>query len=673
MLIVQQNGQGGFEMSEYTKHIAKGSNEYLSLAAKTSYVRDYLLSVNNRLSELILIGAENDERKPLADIEFEDLIARRDKILADTSLCYTDEEIKSFEDDRLPSDAFEQFANDPNNSAEVRNTASDMVALEDSVADAKLAYEIDSKDFERTVIGTDKMVSIAEDIEHYEDNPDIVQITPEDEERLQKANDAIKALKGSPENVNLQAEAKRRAMYEIGKHPFSYAIYAAKNSIKEIVRNVREGRQAVRAAEGSMIDSIAASTMALTASIGAKSSDALNMALGATKHAGVEAAKMLNQAYTAGSEMLERAKEGLLSVYRALSRKCEHLLEIVSLGAYSNTLSKIALTASVAETKENPTGLEKLAMATMRLSQFELGYKPEEISEHISELKESVWGHDKKSILDKTNEFTDNFMLQAEIASEDAKTKVVAFKDSALEFLSDSSKKISNTMEDLEKKVVLASNMAKAKVAEASLNVQATTYKTGVCLLSRIHKLNEYRVNKLTEKISKDTEKIADLKEYVADLEKGITPAKEKSEFVPSVELVAAIDSLKRIENKSTAEMFAEKALVNKLEKEKTKFEVKQDLAEEASRLERSVYDSELEATNETIDRINDRIAHLEESVQSVQARGAALLDKMGQWDAAKQDLEVKVAKMQENNRNEVLFESSSVDDKEESDREMDN
>ena len=71
-------------MSEYTKHIAKGSNEYLSLAAKTSYVRDYLLSVNNRLSELILIGAENDERKPLADIEFEDLIAR-DEICEITS------------------------------------------------------------------------------------------------------------------------------------------------------------------------------------------------------------------------------------------------------------------------------------------------------------------------------------------------------------------------------------------------------------------------------------------------------------------------------------------------------------------------------------------------------------------------------------------------------------
>lgn len=207
-------------MSAYTKSIPKGSDEYMSLAAKTNYARDYLLSLNARLGELILISAQNDERKSLADIEFEDIVVRRDKILSDPNLCYSDAEIEAFQDDNLPPrDMFVQIANDTSYSTEVRNAASDIASLEDSVADAKLAYEIDSADFDKVVDATNECISIAGEISN-PNNPNLVKITPEDEERLRKANETIKALGSSLENFNLQEEAKKRAMCEIGKHPF---------------------------------------------------------------------------------------------------------------------------------------------------------------------------------------------------------------------------------------------------------------------------------------------------------------------------------------------------------------------------------------------------------------------------------------------------------------------
>lgn len=632
-------------MSEYTKHIAKGSDEYLSLATKTSYVRDYLLSLNSRINTVEELTLKYpDSHETLLFEELTDLLHKRDRILADQNLCYTEEEIDAFEDGKLPpKDIFTQIANDANNSAEVRNAASDMASLEDSVADAKLAYEIDSAEFDKVVDATEEMLSVAGDVIDY-DNPNLVKITPEDEERLRKANDAIKALNESPENVNLQDDAKKRAMYEIGKHPFSYALYAVKNDVREIVQNIREGRKAVKAAEGTMLDAIAASAMALGASVGGKMSDAVEMAVGAARHAGVEAGKLLNKAYTSASEMLEKAKENVLGLYRTINKKLEHIAEVMSLGAYSHTLEKIALKASVAETKENPSITDRLAIATMKLNQFELGYKAEDISDHIAELKKTAWGEDGKSFLEKSNEWVDNKMYQTEALGVDFKNELVDFKNEAVKRMEDASEKLGKALQGFGDRISLEANIARAKVQEASLNVRASVYKSGVFLLTKVHKLNEHRVANLFDKITLKDIKADNLREYISNLENGLTPATERATFVPDKDLVSAIEALRRIENKSTAEMFAEKTLVNRLEKAEMKFEMEQDEKEASSALEREAFDTEYNATMKELAGIEGKIERLEDTVANAQQRGDALLDKMGSWDKAKNDLEQKAA-----------------------------
>lgn len=659
-------------MSEYTRSLKKDSNEYLSIAAKSYYVRDYLLSINSRL-ELLRKMASDDKsnRSTLILDEFASLINRRNEILDNPLYCYSDAEIEDFDDKNLPpKDMFVDIANDSSQSAEVRSTASDIVSIEDSVADAKLAYEIESNEFDDYVDATYKMLSVAEEVVDC-GNPNLVTITPEDEERLQKANDVLKALKESPEKVNLEEEARKRAVYEIGKHPFSYALYAIKNDLKEIVKSVKEGRRAVKAAEGTMFDSIAASALAISSSVEGRLSDEKEMVLGAVRHAGVEVTKLLNKAYSCACEMFEKAKDKVLGIYRALNRKCEHITEVISLGAYSRVLESVALKASVAESKENPSLMDKLAIATMKLNRFEMGYQAENISDHIASLKKDVWGEDGKSVVDKTDEFADKLMFNVERATVEMSVELANFKKVALAKLDEAKSTIGPALAGFGDRISLEMKVVRVKVEEASLNLQASTYKAGVGLLARIHKLNEHRIEKLGEKIVKQEGRAEDLKSYIAGLEKGLTPEPQVGGYTPNKELVAAIEALRKIENKSTAEMFAERTLVNKLEKEQKKFETQQNNMEGAITFERAVYESEYATTMIEISDVECKIESLKDSIKTAQQKATSLVDKMAKWDVQKSNIQMRAT--DKANEGKALYsELKDIHDAEvEDDREM--
>ena len=86
-------------MAEYTKSLKKDSNEYLSLVARTTYTRDYLLSLNRRLNNLNELSLKYpDSHETLLFEELAELLNKRDRILSDPHLCYTDAEMEAFAD-----------------------------------------------------------------------------------------------------------------------------------------------------------------------------------------------------------------------------------------------------------------------------------------------------------------------------------------------------------------------------------------------------------------------------------------------------------------------------------------------------------------------------------------------------------------------------------------------
>lgn len=574
--------------------------DYVESASKFNFIRNMLLNYE--------MMNEEERMASLADIE---------EALHNPSCCYSLEETM----DRMAksaeySEIFQEISRTGGNQ-EVREIASDMKALEDSVEDAQIAYYMDNAEFNRLAEEAEEAIDAVSSLSDYEGSDIRVEkmLNREEADRVSRAQKSLNEITGKGVYKSLDDNIKEAALREIGRHPFKYSVFAAKESLKSIRNDVREGRVYVRNTEKTFTDTLkAAESYAVSAA-----SDKMSLAAEAVKGASVYVANSLNDAYTKGSEMLDRAKEGVRNVSSYILRKADRIAEVLTFGGFSRLLEASLKKAFVSMDGPDATKGDRIVQKLVVLHASSHGYTLEEAADYLVSIKRDVWKKDGISPIDHLDAHIGESAYRAEKAAVDIKLAVIEKLTHAKERIMD----VTDTVKD---SAAYHMRETSLKVKEASLDLQITAMQNAVRFYERLDKVNDYRLGRLfnitqsmyemRDRFDQNAERYREKADAVA------AKPTEKSEVRQTIEI------LQNIENKGTAEKFAIAALEHKDARENLKKQIKNGMAMDyyngnaaMSRVVSAELENEIAKKEEKIDHLYGRMDTICNKMESLKER----------------------------------------------------
>lgn len=679
--------------------------------AKTDFIRNELTSlrVKMKLTEDLIadesLGLSEESIKGLEQMK-QSYLDVRNRILDDPDLCEQPHGSMydvpeglvpqgfSYEDEKFEKAANDMFAEIARTAKdeEVREIASDIESLENSVADAKIAYETDDLEVARASAETLAAIDAAERVMNY-DASDIhydKMIESPSKEQIEKAKEILDDITGTDAHKSVAMEMREAALKEVGKHPFRYAIYSSKENFKSIMKDVSDGRALVKATEGTFLDSVKSTAKSAAYAMKNGATQATSMALQAGRNTCVTAAQNLNQAYEKGSEMLLKAKDALKKTAVNVMQKADRVMEAITIGGYSKMLEAASRKAFVSMDAENQTLGDKIAQNLVKVHSHTHGYTLDEACDYISKIKTDLWA-DGKSPLDgvvdfvkeskfevakETNAMKKSFESSKEVTkdnlsktketvvgkAQDARDYVTAkaheFKDFASERIQDVKRSAKETVQDakdnmasikasvIEKvarakdkivdnveiakdKAAVAAKTATLAVKKESLGLQAQACLNAIRFYEKVQKVNDYRIDKAIEKSDVKNDKLFEAMANRDMIELDRPEEYKMASFEIPSDLKAAIESLNTIENKGTAELFAKSILEKKVDKAEKDFD-KEELSKFAlSKEDVHQWNTEMSYANKEVSALEADCDKAMDKIASLSDRGVAISNKL--------------------------------------------
>lgn len=655
--------------------------------AKTDFIRNELASLRIKMKAMEDIASDTSlglSEKEVAKIKQMQKVYLdvRNRILDDPNLCEqphgfmydTPEGLVPqgfvYEDEKFETIATDMFAEIANTAKEkdVREIASDIKALEDSVTDAKIAYEIDDNSVTQAAVDTLTAIDAAERVLDY-DASDVhydKMIASPNKEQIEQAKAILDDITGADASKSVALEMREAALREIGKHPFNYAVYSARQNFKSIMEDVSAGRKLVKATEGTFLDSISATAKSAAYAIKNGASQATTMALQAGRNTCVTAATNLNAAYEKGSEMLIKAKEALNKVAVNVMQKADRVMEVITVGGYSKMLEAASRKAFVSMEAENQTVGDKIAQALVKAHAKTHGYTLDEACDYISSIKKDLWAN-KQSPVDFIAKSVNEgkygaAMLQKEVKDDLSTTKayiqnkagevkdtvldkvqttkdnVSALKASVIEKVAHAKENVLEKVDVAKDKAANAAKVATLTVKKEALELQVQSCLNTIRLYEKLHKVNEYRIDKALEKANVKNDMLFEASAARDKLENNRPESFKAKDFEVPDDLRNAIDALQTLENKGTAELFAQSILEKKLAKAERDFDNSEMERFVANTHEFIQWDADMESANAEVaklkkdcDRANDKLIDLADRSSSINKKLDTLYDLMNE------------------------------------------
>lgn len=661
-------------------------NAYLLAKGKTNFAKNELMTI---------LRKENlFKDMPGKDSEIVVLEAQKQAILNNPDICYTDEEILNGTSKNI--DAFASIA-ETAKSEEVKNFATDIYQLEQSVEDAKIAHEIDSEEFEKALSVAESALELSGMVDDYDGSEiDMTGIAnPAVVEDLNKALDEINKEKtASPKVDRLLSDAEKDTYKEIAKHPYKYAMYKAKENIKSIRNDIKKARECVDAQENTLFDSLTSASKSAANAMAYGINNTTRTAMNASMNACKEAGSMLNNAYSKGSEVLSKARNALVDIYKTVMRKVDITMEKITGGQYSRKLENMARRSFVNADNPNKTIGDKLTEFAYNLHAKTRMYNIENTAGYLDNLRKEAWGEDRKSPLDIGDERFENikfkvakFGVDAKNVAVDVKDKVVdvtktgvdfvkdkavnakdvvvvefkkdvegfkAFKDKVAEKVEygvkNTTSKVATVAEMAKDKTVYGSQIAAYQVKESVSAMAAAVAGAGVRFYEKAEKVNNYRIDNIIEDTVDKNNLRKELVQEAVDLKLELLNAQADLEKVNKAvapenkELLDTISALKQIENPTTIEQYTLLRLERQLDEEVFEFNDNADLLSADIRATIKEIENDIKATYDEIDKLDSQISKNCEKIDLYTSRAEKCSERAEKFDEKVHDKFVQPA-----------------------------
>lgn len=523
------------------------------IAGKTIRIKDELFFIKSRINGIQekLVFLENEsktdavlrqvnareikELKEELEAQFNEYVRIRNNEL----LCYTEEEVIEKQNNFTSYDLEESIYGRILRESKDRETeeiSKDIKLMELSMQDQKLDYELNYDEFKNAEYEANKVIRYAETVESLGTRPNVDnivknlnQLTPEEINKIESILQEIKEDRNLSMN---KADIDRITKEHIAKHPISYAIFKAKNMVNEIASEIRDARNAIKEAENTL-DSIDESASIITKD----NSVANNVAMSTIRNSYKSISDVLKEAYTRGSEMLEKGTSTLKEIGQNLLMKADKCLEFVSCGALSQSLN--------IEVKNNDSLLSKVINKS---KEFVLNTRGKEnIAEYQAELK-SVW-KDSKSPIEYTSEKLNN-----------AKDNLISAKKKVFDF-------VSNTKDN----VLTKCEIAMLNIYKDSLELQNNIDRSILRHYEKTERTTESKLNKLNSNLKQEIYSYKEMEKETQAMDKSRESNVKDVSSDKLKEINSALASIKQLNNSGVKENF----VVNMLEREAKKEEKK--------------------------------------------------------------------------------------------------
>ena len=651
------------------KHFVMDEN-YDNKAAKTEYIRNQLallrtkIELGNSLLEnpdYINQDTSIEEIKKLVD----GYVEERDSLLNVPSLCYTEEELQ---DSAPKKDLFTELA-EKLDDKDLQDIVSDLKAVENSVLDAQIAYEKDEIDAVIEAKNTYDAIENAEMLASYDGSKFECKESIsrfKDKELASKAEEAQSLFNDIVTNKNNETISQRlsnEALLEVGRHPFRYSLYAAKQNFKSVMQDISDGRKLVKATEQTFLDSVKTTVGAASYAIATKANDAMSIAMQAGRNACVSAATSLNNAYTNGSELMTKAKEAMKKISASVMEKTDVIAEKLSGGLYSEMLKEATLKAYALSdrTKDTKSFGDSVLEKSLECHMKTHGVVDNDMSTYVSYLKSKAWGDEGKSLFDHAGEYISNKKYEKALKSVERKEKLEAYVEKADAVFEKIDKKmdefiakgdeILNKMEEngrkfAEKvvdKTTVASKIATLSVTKQFDKLSISALTSAVRFYEKIHKVNEFRVDKAFDKVESLNDKAFEASASRDILEGSKPEAYSKKTFELPKDVSEMVSALQSLENKGVTESFAQTMIERKIAKQESVFDKEEAKKVKLSQDEIRNWEVEMYTANAIVENYEKDIDKAIDKVDVLVDRSLSIGEKI---DSFAKNIQDKVASM---------------------------